>query len=95
MNPPDSEGTVVWRLSTLERELKDERAARRRDVEKLDGEKADAKDVARLAQEIADLRAQTAADSKANRQTLQWFMGIVAAAVLAFAAIAVQLIGAG
>jgi hypothetical protein len=95
MNPPDSEATVAWRVSSLERALNEEREARRRAVDKLDGEKADAKDVARLAQEIADLRVQTAADSKANRQTLQWFMGIVAAAVLAFAAIAVQLIGAG
>jgi hypothetical protein len=94
MNPPDSESTVAWRVSSLERALNEEREARRRDVEKLDSEKGDTRELERIAKEIASLREQTASDAKAIRQTLQWFMGIVAMAVIAFAGIVVQLIGA-
>jgi hypothetical protein len=80
MNPPDSEGTIVWRVQTLERDIAAEREARRRSFEKLDVEKADAKDVARLADEFKSLRL-----------TLQWFMGIVAAGAVAFIVLAIQI----
>lgn len=52
-----------------------------RDIEKLDTEKADAKDVQRLAQEFVNLR-----------RTLQWFMGIVATSVVGFSLIIVQVL---
>jgi hypothetical protein len=80
VNPPESEGTLIWRVATLEQALRDEREARRLAMNKLDEEKADAKDVQRLADEFKSLRL-----------TLQWFMGITAASVVAFAAIVVQL----
>lgn len=82
MNPPDSEGTIAWRVGTVEQAIRDERAARREAMDKLDAEKADAKDVARLAIEFGSLR-----------RTLQWFMGVVATAVIAFAGIVVTLAG--
>jgi Tfp pilus assembly protein PilX len=53
------------------------------DIQKLDVEKADAKDVQALARSFDSLRS-----------TLQWFMGIIATAVVAFAAIIVQFLGA-
>jgi hypothetical protein len=49
------------------------------DIQKLDGEKADAKDVAALAKAFDGLRT-----------TLQWFMGIMATAAVAFAALVIQ-----
>jgi hypothetical protein len=52
-----------------------------RDIEKLDAQKADSKDVARLVAEFQSLR-----------KTLQWFMGIVATAVVAFLVLVVQLL---
>ena len=82
MQPPDSEATIAWRVGALETDLRDERQARREAIKDLDEAKADAKDVQRLADEF-----------KALRLTLQWFMGITAVAVLAFAGIVVQLIG--
>lgn len=54
------------------------------DIEKLDREKADADDVQRLTDEFRSLR-----------HTLQWFMGIVTAAVVAFAGLVVALIQGG
>lgn len=80
----ESDTTIAWRVGTLEGDLRAEREARRRAIEKLDTEKADAKDVQRLADEF-----------KALRLTLQWFMGITAAAVLAFASYLLQSLGAG
>lgn len=82
MSPPDSEATLAWRIGAQEQGLRDERAARREALKQLDAEKADAKDVARLADEFKSLRL-----------TLQWFMGIVAAAVVALAVIIVQVGG--
>lgn len=82
MNPPESQGTIVWRVGTVEQAIRDERASRQAAMEKLDREKADAKDVARLADEFGSLR-----------RTLQWFMGVVATAVIAFAGIVVTLAG--
>jgi hypothetical protein len=82
MNPPDSGATIAWRVGSLEQDLRDERQARRENFKQLDEGKAEAKDVQRLADEF-----------KALRLTLQWFMGITAVAVLAFAGIVVQLIG--
>lgn len=84
MNPPESEGTIAWRVGSIEQAIRDERAARREALEKLDREKADAKDVQRLAEEFGSLR-----------RTLQWFMGVVATAVIAFAGIVVTLVGHG
>ena len=69
MNPPDSEGTLMWRIAEAERRLRD-----------LDTEKADVKDVSRLADEFKSLRL-----------TLQWFMGVVAAGAVAFIVLAIQL----
>lgn len=80
MNPPDSEATIAWRVSTLEQGLREERDARRESHRLLDVEKADAKDVARLADEFKSLR-----------MTLQWFMGVVAAGAVAFIVLAIQL----
>lgn len=80
MNPPDSEATIAWRVSTLEQALREERDARRESHRLLDVEKADAKDVARLADEFKSLR-----------MTLQWFMGVVAAGAVAFIVLAIQL----
>lgn len=55
-----------------------------RDIDKLDREKADSDDVQRLTEEFKSLR-----------HTLQWFMGIVTAAVVAFAGLVVALIQGG
>lgn len=79
MNAPDSPGTVVYRLDSLQKAIEVERADRRRDVEKLDVEKADAKDVARLASEFKSLRL-----------TLQWFMGVCATAAVAVIVLILQ-----
>jgi hypothetical protein len=77
-----AEATLAWRVGALEGDLRGERATRHREDEKLDEQKADVKDVQRLADEF-----------KALRLTLQWFMGVTAAAVVAFAAIVVQVLG--
>ncbi len=79
MNPPDAESTVTWRLQNLEGGLREERASRARAFEKLDVDKADAKDVARLADEFKSLRT-----------TLQWFMGVVATGAIALIVLVVQ-----
>ena len=68
--PPEGDSTLAWRIGAVER------AARQLDIEK-----ADAKDVLRLANEFAGLR-----------RTLQWFVGIVCTALVAFAGIVVQLV---
>ncbi len=69
MNPPESEATLGWRMQNAEVLIRD-----------LDREKADAKDVARLADEFKSLRL-----------TLQWFMGIVGAGAIALIAVAIQI----
>jgi hypothetical protein len=79
MNPPDSEAAIAWRVQTLEQAIKDERATRRQEHDKLDVEKADAKDVARLADEFKSLRL-----------TLQWFMGIVAVFAITVITLVIQ-----
>jgi hypothetical protein len=79
VNPPDSEASIPWRVQTLEQAIKDERVARRDDVRQLDVEKADAKDVARLADEFKSLRL-----------TLQWFMGIVAVFAITVITLVIQ-----
>lgn len=77
-------GGPLWRaIGTLETDLREERKARHSGDEKLDETKADAKDVAALAKEFGSLR-----------RTLQWFMGLVVLAMLTFAGIVVQLLGA-
>jgi hypothetical protein len=84
MNPlePESETTLAWRVGALEGDLRGERETRHRAFEKLDEQKADVKDMQRLADEF-----------KALRLTLQWFMGVTAAAVVSFAVVVVQLLG--
>lgn len=78
--PPDGAGVVTWReVERFDKALSEERQNRREADNKLDEDKADAKDVARLAEEFKSLRA-----------TLQWFMGIMALAVTTVAAIVVQ-----
>jgi hypothetical protein len=54
------------------------------DIETLRKEKADSKDVQRLADEFESLR-----------HTLQWFMGITAGAVMTFAGLVIALIQGG
>jgi hypothetical protein len=68
MNPPESEATIAWRLNVAERR-----------IEKLDEEKADAKDMARLSDEVKSLRT-----------AIYWFMGIVAIFATALIVVAVQ-----
>lgn len=70
MSPTSNEG-VLARLVRAEA-----------DIQKLDTEKADAKDVQALAKSFDSLRT-----------TLQWFMGIIATATIAFAVLIVQLLG--
>ena len=80
MPPPESEGTITWRLSTLEQAMREEREARRRGDDKLDEEKADVKDVVRMGDEFKSLRL-----------TLQWFMGVMAAGAIATVVLIIQL----
>ena len=53
---PDSEPTMVWRMQAVEAGLREERQDRKDAVQRLDVEKADEKDVSRLATEVAGLR---------------------------------------
>lgn len=56
MTPPDSEGTIIWRVGNVEQQLRDEQQARREADRELDKTKADEKDVARIGEELAGLR---------------------------------------
>lgn len=54
MIPPDE--TVVWRVGTLERDLSEERKARRDAIIRLEDKKADEADLKTLADEVHGLR---------------------------------------
>lgn len=60
--------------------IRDERIDRRTAIARLDEDKADAKDMMRLAEAFDGLK-----------KTLQWFIGIVATALVAFAAVIIQI----
>lgn len=86
-------GTLAWRVSSLETDLREERDARRRAVDKLDEEKADAKDVAGLVQAFTELRKEVRDENQSTRSTLKWFIGIYVVGLIGFAGIAVQIVG--
>lgn len=90
MNPPESEGTIAWRLGSVERDVREERAARREAVEKLDSEKADSKDVKVVATAVDELRGEMRRGIDGLRKLFQWFVGIVAIGVIALLGIIVQ-----
>lgn len=54
MIPPEE--TLVWRIETLERELREERKTRHDSVERINDKKADVEDLKTLAEEVHGLR---------------------------------------
>lgn len=50
------EETILWRVGTLEKRLAEEQKSRQDDIRSLDIEKADARDMNRLSDEVASLR---------------------------------------
>jgi hypothetical protein len=81
MTPPESEATIAWRVGTLETDLRDERKARRDAYNKLDEDKADAKDVARLADEVSGLRRALLIFSLSMVGTAVTFLAVIFAVV--------------
>lgn len=83
------------RLARAEVDIVSERAERLRAVERLDDDKADAKDIARMERHVDEFEGRMTAEFKSLRGTLQWFMGLVAGAVVALVILIVQLVGGG
>lgn len=56
MQPPDSESTILWRVGTLESNVREERNARRDAFRQLDKEKADRTQVDRIEAKVDGLQ---------------------------------------